>query len=98
MAALAAAEKEAEVLAAQQEADARVGDDDELDALEDDRDDDRDDLPDADDDAARPLADADEQDDEETPDDEPEPTFWEQVGIDPIRIVTGEGELLTLRC
>jgi hypothetical protein len=104
MAALAAAEKEAEELAAQQEADALVGDDDgvddrELDALEDDRDDDdRDDLPDADDVAARPLADADEQDDEETPDDEPEPTFWEQVGIDPIRIVTGEGELLTLRC
>ena len=36
--------------------------------------------------------------DEETPDDEPEPTFWEQVGIDPIRVVTGDGELLTLRC
>jgi hypothetical protein len=104
MAALAAAEKEAEVLAAQQEADALVGDDDgvddrELDALEDDLDDDdRDDLPDADAVADRPLAEADEQDDEETPDDEPEPTFWEQVGIDPIRIVTGEGELLTLRC
>ena len=106
MAALAAAEKEAEELAAQQEADALVGDDDgvddrELDALEDDRDDDdRDDLPD-DDDTVRPLAADDEQageDDEETPDDEPEPTFWEQVGIDPIRIVTGEGELLTLRC
>ena len=39
-----------------------------------------------------------EQSDEETPDDEPEPTFWEQVGIDPIRVVTGDGELLTLRC
>jgi hypothetical protein len=110
MAALAAAEKEAEELAAQQEADALVGDDDgvddrELDALEDDQDDDRghddrDDLPD-DDDTVRPLADDDErtgEDAEETPDDEPEPTFWEQVGIDPIRIVTGEGELLTLRC
>jgi hypothetical protein len=24
--------------------------------------------------------------------------FWEEVGIDPIRIVTAEGELLTLRC
>jgi hypothetical protein len=24
--------------------------------------------------------------------------FWEEVGIDPIRIVTSEGELLTLRC
>jgi hypothetical protein len=110
MAALAAAEKEAEELAAQQEADALVGDDDgvddrELDALEDDQDDDRDHddrdhLPD-DDDTVRPLADDDErtgEDAEETPDDEPEPTFWEQVGIDPIRIVTGEGELLTLRC
>ena len=103
MAALAAAEKEAEELAAQQEADALVGDDDgvddrELDALEDDRDDDdRDDLPD-DDDTVRPLAADDEQAAEEIPDDEPEPTFWEQVGIDPIRIVTGDGELLTLRC
>jgi hypothetical protein len=103
MAALAAAEKEAEELAAQQEADALVGDDDgvddrELDALEDDRDDDdRDDLPD-DDDTVRPLAADEEQAGEEIPDDEPEPTFWEQVGIDPIRIVTGEGELLTLRC
>ena len=26
------------------------------------------------------------------------PGFWEQVGIDPIRIVTAEGDLLTLRC
>src|SRR3954468_4018994 len=108
MTALAAAEKEAEDLAAQHEADALVGDDDgvddrELDALEDDRDDDRDDDdrdddPDVDETAARPLAADDEQAAEETPDDEPEPTFWEQVGIDPIRIVTGEGELLTLRC
>jgi hypothetical protein len=108
MAALAAAEKEAEDLAAQHEADALVGDDDgvddrELDALEDDRDDDRDDDdrdddPDVDETAVRPLAADDEQAAEETPDDEPEPTFWEQVGIDPIRIVTGEGELLTLRC
>jgi hypothetical protein len=29
--------------------------------------------------------------------DEP-PGFWEEVGIDPIRIVVGDGELLTLRC
>ena len=26
------------------------------------------------------------------------PTFWEEVGIDPIRIVTGAGEYLSLRC
>lgn len=32
------------------------------------------------------------------PDDDAPPRFWEEVGIDPIRIVTGEEELLTLRC
>jgi hypothetical protein len=32
-----------------------------------------------------------------TADDEP-PGFWEQVGIDPIRIVVGDADLLTLRC
>jgi hypothetical protein len=26
------------------------------------------------------------------------PGFWEEVGIDPVRIVTGDAELLTLRC
>ena len=26
------------------------------------------------------------------------PTFWEEVGIDPIRIITGAGEYLSLRC
>jgi hypothetical protein len=30
--------------------------------------------------------------------DQEPPGFWEQVGIDPIRIVVGEGDLLTLRC
>ena len=43
-------------------------------------------------------AESDEERDAEETADEPEPTFWEQVGIDPIRIVTAEGELLTLRC
>jgi hypothetical protein len=105
MAALAAAEKEAEDLAALQAADAEFGDDDgvddrELDAVDDEDDDDRDDEPDVDDTQVRPVVatDEDEAGTEETPDDEPEPTFWEQVGIDPIRIVTGDGELLTLRC
>lgn len=93
MAALAAAEKEAEELAAREDADAAaagdVGDDDgvddpELDAVDDE---DNSDDTEADADTAEEMA-----------DDEPEPTFWEQVGIDPVRIVTTEGELLTLRC
>jgi len=99
MTALAAAEKEAQELAEREDADAvaagDVGDDDgvddrELDAVEDADGDDEDE--DADD---RPLVD---ESDDDTEADEPEPTFWEQVGIDPIRIVTAEGELLTLRC
>jgi hypothetical protein len=106
MAALAAAEKEAEELAAREDADAdavvagAVGDDDgvddrEFDAVDDDGDDESDDEGDE----LLPVADAEEEDDtEEASDDEPEPTFWEQVGIDPIRVVTGDGELLTLRC
>ena len=31
-------------------------------------------------------------------DEEPEPGFWEEVGIDPISILSAEGEVLTLRC
>ena len=107
MTALAAAEKEAAELAAREDADAvaagDVGDDDgvddrELDAL-DDEDDDEDADEDADDDRASVDSDAESAEDavEDTAD-EPEPTFWEQVGIDPIRIVTADGELLTLRC
>ncbi len=30
--------------------------------------------------------------------DDAEPGFWEEVGIDPVRIVTSDAELLTLRC
>ena len=29
---------------------------------------------------------------------EPEPGFWEEVGIDPISILSAEGEVVTLRC
>jgi hypothetical protein len=31
-------------------------------------------------------------------DEEPEPGFWEEVGIDPISILSSEGEVVTLRC
>ncbi len=31
-------------------------------------------------------------------DEEPEPGFWEEVGIDPISILSAEGEVVTLRC
>jgi hypothetical protein len=37
--------------------------------------------------------------DEEDADEEDEPaTFWEEVGIDPIRITTGDADYFTLRC
>ncbi|WP_018331045.1 hypothetical protein [Actinomycetospora chiangmaiensis] len=29
---------------------------------------------------------------------EPEPGFWEEIGIDPISILSAEGEVITLRC
>ncbi len=31
-------------------------------------------------------------------DEEPAPGFWEEVGIDPISILSGEGQVVTLRC
>lgn len=37
-------------------------------------------------------------DDDETEDDEEDESFWTEVGIDPIKIVTGEGTYFTLRC
>jgi hypothetical protein len=40
---------------------------------------------------------ADESDEEDEDEDEPQ-SFWEEVGIDPIRISTTTGEYLTLRC
>lgn len=43
--------------------------------------------------------DADEDDDEDDEDDDyDDDSFWAQVGIDPIRIVTSDDEYLTLRC
>ena len=66
-AALAAAEKEAAVLAERADADeATTGH----------------------------VSEADDEDDDEGA----EPTFWEEVGIDPIRITVGDGEYVTLRC
>ncbi|MBY8858095.1 primosomal protein [Nocardia sp. CA2R105] len=35
---------------------------------------------------------------DEEPEDEGEETFWHGVGIDPVRIVTSEGQFFTLRC
>ena len=95
MAALATAEKEAaelaertaaaEALTAGTVADDDGVDDRELDVEED-----------ADDDSDEELQADDTTDDEESVE---EPVgFWEEVGIDPIRIVTSDGELLTLRC
>ncbi|MEU6563185.1 primosomal protein [Nocardia nova] len=39
-----------------------------------------------------------EDDDSEDDDEEDEETFWNEVGIDPVKIVTSEGEFFTLRC
>ena len=36
--------------------------------------------------------------DEDGADDDEEPGFWEEVGIDPVRITTRDGEFVTLRC
>ncbi|MCS7484282.1 primosomal protein [Umezawaea endophytica] len=39
------------------------------------------------------------EDDDADEDDEDEPTgFWAEVGIDPIKVITGQGEYYTLRC
>jgi hypothetical protein len=98
MAALAAAEKEAAELAEREaEADALtagdVADDDGVEDRELDLEDEDDDDPATDDEARAGAAGAEVTDDEEEP-----RGFWEEVGIDPIRIVTSDGELLTLRC
>jgi hypothetical protein len=103
MAALATAEKEAAELAEREaEADAAtagtVPDDDGVDDPELDLEDVEPDAgPDADDTtravAARTVAAEPEAEEDEEP-----PGFWEEVGIDPIRIVVGDDDLLTLRC
>ncbi|TWS26454.1 primosomal protein [Tsukamurella sputi] len=76
--------------AAERAAALAVDDDDELDTDLDDLDDDLDtddEADDADEDAA--------EDDEEFEEDD---SFWGQVGIDPIKIITSTGEYYTLRC
>jgi hypothetical protein len=89
MGALAAAEQEAALLAERADADAATaGDVEETDEA---------DLVDADEEAGETQEAEPAEDDEDEEDGEP-PGFWEEVGIDPIRIVTAEGEYLTLRC
>jgi hypothetical protein len=102
MAAQAAAEKEAAELA-EREAEAdlvtagQVGDDDGVDDRELDVDDDDEDADaPADEVTAAPVAETGESAAADR--DEEPPGFWEEVGIDPIRIVVGDDELLTLRC
>ena len=51
-----------------------------------------------DDDSDEEDADEDDLDDEDDEDVDDEDDFWASVGIDPIRITTGAGEYLTLRC
>ncbi|MDN2498577.1 primosomal protein [Nocardia nova] len=59
---------------------------------------DAEDAADTDDDDIEPVdLDEDEDTDEEDDEDEEE-TFWHEVGIDPVKIVTSEGEFFTLRC
>jgi hypothetical protein len=86
MAALADAEKEAELLAERADADAatagNVGDDADDTEVE----------------ADEEATEEDAADDTEVEADEEPPGFWEEVGIDPIRVVTAAGEYLTLRC
>ncbi|MFI1915227.1 primosomal protein [Nocardia sp. NPDC020380] len=38
------------------------------------------------------------EDEEEEEDEDEELSFWHEVGIDPVKIITSEGELYTLRC
>jgi hypothetical protein len=102
MAALAAAEKEAAELAEREaEADAvssgDVVDDDGVDDRELELDDDAETDALTEGDATADTTEKDLAATAEADEDEP-PGFWEEVGIDPIRIVVGDGELLTLRC
>lgn len=57
---------------------------------------DAEDVADTDDDDIEPV-DLDDDTDEDDDEDEEE-TFWHEVGIDPVKIVTSEGEFFTLRC
>jgi hypothetical protein len=107
MAALAAAEKEATELAEREAAEAvtagDVADDDgvddrELEVEDDDTDDSDSDTDSDDDEKARADADVSGSTEVEPVEVEEPVGFWEEVGIDPIRIVSSDGELLTLRC
>lgn len=94
-AALAAAEKEAAAeLALTTDADAVTPADD-----TDDADEESEDGVAEDGDDVKAAADATEDDDEDGDDDEDAPVgFWEEIGIDPIRISTLDGDVVTLRC
>ncbi|MGC4962177.1 primosomal protein [Gordonia sp. DT101] len=81
---------EAELEAAASAEDEDEPDDDDLELVDGDTDDSADE---ADDEADDNVDDEDDEDDEIDDDD-----FWANVGIDPIRIVTGDGEYLSLRC
>ncbi|MDF0528953.1 primosomal protein [Tsukamurella sp. 8F] len=68
--------------------------DDDLDDLDTDDNDSDDDLDDDGIDAADTDSDEDEEEDEDYEDD----SFWGSVGIDPVKVVTRDGEYYTLRC
>ncbi|MBF6168250.1 primosomal protein [Streptomyces gardneri] len=57
---------------------------------------DADDAADSDEEEFEPV-DLDEEEDDEEDEDEDE-SFWHEVGIDPVKIVTSEGSVFTLRC
>lgn len=93
--ALAAAEKEAVALA--ERADPDDLDPDDLDPDDLDPDDLDRELP-ADDLDADDLDGGRREDADEDGRAQPEPTFWEGIGIDPVRIVTADGDYVSLRC
>ncbi|MBH0777458.1 primosomal protein [Nocardia bovistercoris] len=61
---------------------------------------DADDAADSEEDAEFETVDLDEEDDEDEDDaeEDTDETFWHEVGIDPVKIVTSDGEYFTLRC
>ncbi|MGW4719496.1 primosomal protein [Nocardia sp. NPDC004260] len=58
---------------------------------------DADDAADSDEDEEFEPVDLDEEEDDEDEEDEDE-SFWHEVGIDPVKIITSEGSVFTLRC
>ncbi|GAA3687169.1 primosomal protein [Gordonia hankookensis] len=79
---------EAELEAAASAEDEDEPDDDDLELVDGDADDSADETDEADDD----------EDDDDVDDEIDDDDFWANIGIDPIRIVTGDGEYLSLRC